>query len=266
MSQLESGKGIDQSDSMRLWPYFIGIGVFVFILWFSALWIVKILPKASPADSISFSVGIYEVINTLFSGLAFAGVICTIILQSSELRMQRRELESTREEIKGQKQQLEMQNKTLKLQSFENTFVQLIKLHNELIGRIGGSSSFNSFHKRIRDNFEKIKTNLNDRLMLSESYIQAYKEYCRDFGNYFSNFYYIVKYINDSDIDNKKFYMNLLSAKLTHTEKAILFYHCLSDIGKDIKPIVDKYDFMNDVPDDLLVHPDHKSLYKNSIS
>lgn len=64
----------------------------------------------------------FGAVNALFSGLAFAGLIFTIILQKNELALQRKELSLTHEELKGQKEQLEEQNKTLKIQRFENTF------------------------------------------------------------------------------------------------------------------------------------------------
>ncbi|QDV40673.1 hypothetical protein Enr13x_05070 [Stieleria neptunia] len=41
--------------------------------------------------------------NTLFSALAFAGVILTVFMQSRELSLQRKELVDTREELAGQK-------------------------------------------------------------------------------------------------------------------------------------------------------------------
>ncbi len=42
----------------------------------------------------------FGAVDTLFAGLAFAGVIYTILLQKRELELQRRELEMTREELK----------------------------------------------------------------------------------------------------------------------------------------------------------------------
>lgn len=41
----------------------------------------------------------YGSLNTLFSGLAFAGLIYTVILQKEELSLQRKELELTRAEL-----------------------------------------------------------------------------------------------------------------------------------------------------------------------
>lgn len=42
----------------------------------------------------------FGAVNTLFSGLAFAGVIYAILLQREELRLQRQELKLTRDELK----------------------------------------------------------------------------------------------------------------------------------------------------------------------
>ena len=50
---------------------------------------------------------IFNAISSLFAGLAFAGIIYTIYLQSEELSLQRKELADTRKEF-------EIQNQTLK--------------------------------------------------------------------------------------------------------------------------------------------------------
>ena len=42
----------------------------------------------------------FGVINTLFSGLAFAGVIFAIVMQRKELRLQRREFKMNREQLR----------------------------------------------------------------------------------------------------------------------------------------------------------------------
>src|SRR5690606_20853252 len=68
-------------------------------------------------------------INALFSGLALAGIILTILLQRNELQLQREELKQTRKEF-------ETQNETLKLQRFENTFFSLLNLHHEIVSNM----------------------------------------------------------------------------------------------------------------------------------
>ena len=52
----------------------------------------------APADAAAFG-DMFGAVNTLFAGLAFAGVIYAIILQQQELKLQREELADTRAEI-----------------------------------------------------------------------------------------------------------------------------------------------------------------------
>ena len=49
----------------------------------------------------------FGAVNALFSGLAFAGLIITLILQKTELSLQRDELEQTREELRNQQLEFE---------------------------------------------------------------------------------------------------------------------------------------------------------------
>lgn len=56
-------------------------------------------------------------LNALFSGLAFAGIIITILLQSKELALQRQELKETREELKRTATAQEKSEKALNRQA-----------------------------------------------------------------------------------------------------------------------------------------------------
>lgn len=75
----------------------------------------------------------FGAVNALFSGLAFAGLIITLILQRQELGLQREELEQTREEMKNQRAEFEKENETLKYQRFENLFYNMLNLHQEIV-------------------------------------------------------------------------------------------------------------------------------------
>lgn len=68
-------------------------------------------------------------VNGLFSGLAFAGVIYAIFMQRDELEMQRKELSD-------QKQEFHTQKATLKRQRFENTFFNMLQLHQQITDSI----------------------------------------------------------------------------------------------------------------------------------
>jgi len=71
--------------------------------------------------------------NTLFSGLAFAGVIFAILLQRKEFELQRNQLELQRNELELTRAEFREQNETLKTQRFENTYFHMLTLHNELV-------------------------------------------------------------------------------------------------------------------------------------
>lgn len=74
--------------------------------------------------------------NALFSGLAFAGLIYTIMLQRSDLRNQRKELFLQRQEMKRNRAEMIMQNKTLSLQRFENTFFSMMELQQQIVNNL----------------------------------------------------------------------------------------------------------------------------------
>lgn len=69
---------------------------------------------------------VYTAFGSVFTALAFAGVIVTVLLQRAELQEQRKELRAQRIELEGQKRELEIQNRTAQLQRFENGFFHLL--------------------------------------------------------------------------------------------------------------------------------------------
>ena len=85
----------------------------------------------------------FGAVNALFSGLAFAGLIYTIILQRKDLelqrydlKLQREELTLTRKEMEEQTAEFEKQNETLKVQRFENTFFNMLSQFQEVVNNL----------------------------------------------------------------------------------------------------------------------------------
>lgn len=108
----------------------------VIVLWIISWVLMIIFIKNGPNGTITEVSAIrgqfgdqFGAVNALFSGLAFAGIIFTILLQRRDLSLQREELEETRKEFI-------QQNETLKKQRFENTFFQLLNLHIEIISKL----------------------------------------------------------------------------------------------------------------------------------
>lgn len=86
----------------------------------------------------------FGLVNSLFSGLAFAGVILAILLQREELSLQRKELKLTRDELKksvdAQRRSLEVLNKqaeSMELAAKMNSINSLITSHSAIISSYG---------------------------------------------------------------------------------------------------------------------------------
>lgn len=100
----------------------IVVGIIFIFLWIGFFYWnldTKLEHRAQIGDS-------FGSLNALFSALALAGVVVTIVLQSRELRLQRNELSETKKEF-------QIQNKTLTTQRFENTFFSLLNLHHQIV-------------------------------------------------------------------------------------------------------------------------------------
>ncbi len=237
----------------------------------------------------------FGVINSLFSGLALAGIILTILLQRKELKYQREELRDTRKEF-------QIQNETLKIQRFENTFFHLLDQHHQIVNAIDftyhkkkkkeePTSISQMYYQRDspladlesvtitgRDVFRYRYNKLNEKIKASkdfhEVYLKEYNEAKADFGHYFRNIYRIVKIIDETDFyydskvdefEIKYQYSSILRAQISDYELGWIFYNCLSENGiEKFKPLIEKYSFFNNLPTELISNSEHLNLYNVS--
>lgn len=90
----------------------------------------------------------FGAVNALFSGLAFTGLIYTIILQRKDLKLQRIDLRQQRKEMEEQTAEFEKQNETLRIQRFENTFFNMLSQFQEVVNNL------NNRYKKYRVDYE----------------------------------------------------------------------------------------------------------------
>lgn len=127
----------------------------VVLLWASSLFLLKL------DNDLRGTIGdIFSVVSTLFSGLAFGGIIITILLQRQELVLQREELRCTREELKrtadSQEESLkalERQADNFKISSKLTALNTLVSYYAEIEKEqriIGGYSFSEATKKRVK--------------------------------------------------------------------------------------------------------------------
>ena len=241
----------------------------IFGVWFTFPYWVPIvfnLPVDTETQNLWGTFGdTFGALNTLFSGLAFLGIIVSIYLQSKELT-------ETRSEIKAQGNQFSLQTKVFHKQAFENTFFQMLSLHNEILKGIEirdqlkfpGRDAFDKIYGILKS--DSIMSSGNER-HINSAYMKMYNRFQNEIGHYFRNLYNILKFIQNSDVEDKKMYSNLLRAQLSSNELAVLFYNGLSEMGKDkFKPLMEEFSFLKNLPENLIFNiEEHKKLYNQKV-
>ncbi|MFB2680519.1 putative phage abortive infection protein [Shewanella mangrovisoli] len=219
----------------------------------------------------------FGVLTSLFSGLAFAGLIITIVMQRDELALQRQELNLTREELSGQKEEMRAQNETLKVQRFENTFFKMLEfLENcrndvfyqgfqrpPLEGRDAIKALYDAFTEGFLCNWVQDSSFNQKRVFkeeckipegISEEYSNFYIKYGDELGQYYRTLYNLLKLVDRADfIDDKTVYTNLVRAQLSRYELLLLFYNCISMFGVDkMAPLIKKYNVLKHLESTML--------------
>lgn len=229
-------------------------------------------------------------VNALFSGLAFAGLIYTIVLQRKELELQRLELQETRKELSAQTRQFEIQNSTIKKEQFESTFFSLLQQHQMLVNDLylkldykeRGSNDWieKSLECHGRGVFKELLTKRPQKRLSGETHyfldiVEGLKEekYGLDYtskypplallDHYFRNLYRLVKFVDENpyllSLEDKYQYTSIVRSMLSAHELALLFYNCLSYNGnKKFKPLVEKYALLKNIDFSLVREQDVK--------
>lgn len=259
-------------------------GVFFTVLLYAGVLIYLTWPISELSISNSGVFGdSFGFLTSLFSGLAFAGLIITIVMQKNELALQREELSLTREELSGQKQEMQAQNETLKVQRFENTFFKMLELleacRDDVFYKewqIGNATSTSSSYegrdaiKQLYERYTKshlgeyVMENYNQRWMFKEDskteegivreYNEFYKYYGDELGQYYRTLYNVLKLVDRANfLDDKTIYTNLVRAQLSRYELSLLFYNCLSDYGREkMAPLVKDYKILKHLEPSVL--------------
>lgn len=267
---------------------FIGLIVVIWILsWIGVNWLYDSGEKRGTFGDQ------FGAVNALFSGLAFAGLIYTILLQHEELSLQRQELEDTRKELEGQKLEAEKQNSIMLKQQFENTFFQLLQMHHEIVkswrneldkkilyGHDAIKECYMTFKRGFRKGCNEVERDvygdvlgtycdeakLVDISFVINYYKFSYQTFVTNGGSYFRNLYGLIEFVDERELlstKEKYEYIILLRSQLSDFELALLFYSCISkDDSKKLKSLIEKYALFSDLPNGILISEEHREFYE----
>ncbi len=268
---------VKKKDNQLLW--FMLTSVIITIVCIVYWVIINDLPDKSGFGDI------FGGLTAWFSGLAFAGIIFTILQQKKELEYQREELELTRNEFKTQ-------NHTLQKQRFENTFFNLFKFHNDIIDKLFFTENtrherhqvFQFVHGQLKGTLmNKITSNApngtsNDLSIAElEDFItntinSIIIMYANNLQVYFKSLRQLKLFVHESDLlqDDKErtFYMNMIKGQMTEYEKIVVLYVSLMKVGwvKDINFLLRRYEILDDINKDLLLTKRDLEVFNNSVN
>lgn len=222
----------------------------------------------------------FGAVNALFSGLALAGVVVAIFMQSRELKLQRDELEQTRAELRGQKEQLAAQVIHLERKAFDDRFFQLMQLQQETVVSTmltergiesRGRSAFRILAKRFEAYVKRSPLDTTahaDPEWRRQYLLPWYRKFFRTeehhLGHYFRSLYHLVRYVDESGVEDKRLYMRLLRAQLSYPELVLLFYNCLTLGYTKFKPLVEKYELLQNLQASRLPTPGLAAMYSGA--
>jgi uncharacterized membrane protein len=202
------------------------------------------------------------ILNPIFSAIALIALLATFALQVTALRLSIQELKTSADA-------LSKQTASLSKQTFEATFFQLLRLHNEIVNAIDLVASDGRTTKG-RDCFRVFLARLEKELRINAAdqrydnfvahYEVFYIEHQHELGHYFRLLYNIVKLVDRTEDIDRRFYTNLVRAQLSSAELMLLFYNGISTWGCDkFKPFLERYALLKTiptttVPNDVLLH------------
>lgn len=254
-----------------------GFWLTIIIVLIIILWVINFYFSIKHKDTCGNIGDQFGAFNALSSGLALAGLIVSIILQSKELKCQREELQQNRQEMKDQTSVFNKQQETLTIQSFESSFYNQLRLLQNtienitiIIDRISYPVNDNKRYAYSRDRIKGRETfeylylygSSGDSLKykLEVEGLQSLTE-CKEmsqFDHYFKLFYQILFFIDTTEgisSAKKQQYASLLSATLSRYELVFLYYIRSTDQWVDtLKPLMEKYNSLKDLNKGLLVN------------
>lgn len=231
--------------------------------------------KLATAGTLGDTAGL---INALFSGLAFGGVILTIIWQIQN-------------DKRGRQSGLKVQ--------FENTFFNMTQTFEKIIEGLSIENKSNKheidshdFLSNIYEDKHNTKstsvslqepTSIKDRALfkylyeerkvdgkqlvesIRESGITAFENVMDGIlDHYFRYFYRILKFIDDTELidsQQKYYYASIFRAQLSRYELLMIYYNGLSKFGREkLKPLLEKYCVFKNLAEipELMINLDDK--------
>ena len=219
-------------------------------------------------------------LNALFSGLAFSGILITLLFQRKDLSETRAQIANQQAESQfysmlAQQQEvvrgLDIQHrKTNEVVSrgrdcFREWAETLVNMHAGITSSSSSSSNEDDGDEGSSEHERKIFARaISSMASFNEPHSAAYsfvfELYRADLSLYFRSLYSIFRFIENSDHKDSGKFGLVVRSLLSDYELMFIFYNCLSGRGEKFKRFVYNFALFDNLDPDLLLEPEH-ALY-----
>lgn len=233
----------------------VAIVLFV-VLFFYACYVVGLLwniPFVSVPGQVREGVfgDSFGTLNALFSGLAFSGVLITLLFQ-------RKDLSETRSQITRQQIESQFYSMLTHQQEIVRNLDLQKKDTNDVIAR--GRDCFRVWAEALTEIYKiclvKQITNPHKR-----AYQAIYLSGRADLGVYFRSLYSVFRFIDESGHQDSNKFGVVVRSLISDYELVLLFYNCLSERGLGFSKYVYRFGLFDNLDDSLLLNPEDVNMF-----
>nr|WP_251363843.1 putative phage abortive infection protein [Epibacterium ulvae] len=258
------------------WPV-LWVGL-VIVAWLASPWVVQWIVVFTHGDGTEVGTfgDSFGALTSLFTGLAFVGLIVTlrqqkvqIEMQRQDLKLQREEMKAARDELSGQKEQMKLQNQSLKQQMFEQTFFNLLALFNRYVEGLAakednpektpetGRALLQGIKDQLRAGFVSALYQMQTYPSSSPGteFVRAHEHFERRFSanadelnGYLRQLHNVLQLIHNSSLGNREVYARTLAGQLTDSELELIALCRARKEYAELKELVERYDLLKHLP------------------
>jgi len=185
----------------------------------------------------------FGTLNTLFSGLAFSGVIISLFLQ-------RKDLSAAREQERQQQIESQFYNMLTLQQAVVSGFDLQSRLKDgEVIAK--GRDCFREWYGSLREIYSHTKDSAVSGYGFA--YYQLRQVHAGDLGLYFRSLYAVFRYASECGHEKKEAFGRVARSLLSDYELVLLFYNCLGEHGVNFKVLSSEFFLFDNLEVDHLL-------------
>ena len=187
----------------------------------------------------------FGTLNTLFSGLAFSGVLISLLFQRKDLA-----------ETRGQVARQQFESQFYNMLALQHSVVSEFDLKKDGVVSRTGRDCFKSWCNYLRQSY----VDSSGELRIDGAYAELWKRHRGDLSLYYRSLYSVFRYVSDCDHADKTKFGTIARSFLSDFELVILFYNCLSEQGYNFRKYAKEFAIFNNLDPMMLLDPRHVAL------